>query len=78
MTEAEFLAQVEVWALGGLTEAEQAQMEAFLAGTPSSAARAAHRRAFEIAALIAAALPPAPPAPAEPRPPASPRSWCCG
>jgi hypothetical protein len=61
VTEADFLAQVDAWALGGLSSQEEAQMAAYLAGQPSPAALQAHRRAFATAALLAASLPPAPP-----------------
>ncbi|MEZ4403570.1 MAG: hypothetical protein R3B06_26335 [Kofleriaceae bacterium] len=61
MTEAEFLERVEVWALGGLSDIERAQMERYLAGTPSPACVAACARAFDAAALLAASVPPSPP-----------------
>lgn len=62
MTEAEFLAQLDAWALGGLSDLEAAAMARFAADA-STAARSAQERAFATAALIAAAEPPSPPPP---------------
>lgn len=60
MTESEFLEQVDIWALGGLSDIERAQMEQFLTQHPSAGIQEAYRRAFRTAALLGASLEPVP------------------
>lgn len=61
MSEAEFLDQLDVWALGGLGPDERAAMERYVAEHPE--VRPAVKRAFTTAGALAQALPPSWPAP---------------
>jgi hypothetical protein len=61
MTDADFLDQLESWALGGLEAEPRRAMERHLASRPALAE--ATRRAFAIAAALGEALPPSPPPP---------------
>jgi hypothetical protein len=61
MTDADFLDQVDTWALGGLPPDDALAMERYLESHPEHGAVA--RRAFTTAAALGAALPPSPPPP---------------
>lgn len=61
MNDADFLDQLDAWALGGLEPDSALAMERYLEGHPEHAA--ATRRAFTLAAALGAALPPSPPPP---------------